>query len=151
MSDQRPRVIFCTTTATIVDFVRQGAGETDEAAILRLRPQYGTALSALPADEAQNRYEARFKTLVEEISAEAFDDGLNVLPPFAWIHRSGGQSFKISERIAGCVTAIYVELGGRYFRFNDDIRTPHEECLKRVSAFLSEQTAAPILATEGER
>lgn len=138
MTDNGPRVVFCTTTQSIIDVVRNGAGETDQQAIDRLRAEYGTALTALPAREAQQRYEARFKTPVREISAETFDDALNVLPPEDWVHARGGQSFKISERIAGSVTAIYVNLQGRYFQFDDHIRTPHEECLKRAAEFIAQ-------------
>ena len=147
MTDQRPRVIYCTATHNIIDFVRAGAGETDDMAIRRLKGQYGTALSAMPAQEAQNLYEARFKTPVEEITAEAFDDALNVLPPVGWTRSRGAQSFRISERIAGRVTAIYVEMAGRHFRFHDDIRTLHEEACERVLAFI----AATPTAQEGKR
>ncbi len=132
-----PRVIYCSTKNSIIDYVRLSVGETDDQAIRRLTPEYGTALSALSANEAHDRYEAGFKTNVREISAEEFDDALNVLPPEAWTHASGGESFKISERIAGRVTAIYVSLRGHYFRFDDDIRTPHEECLKRAADFIA--------------
>ncbi len=137
MSDTRLRVVFCTATQSIIDIVRDGAGETDQQAIDRLRAEYGTALTALPASEAQQRYEARFKSPVREVSAEDFNDALNVLPPQDWVHARGGQSFKISERIAGSVTAIYVSLQGRYFHFDDHIRTPHEECLKRAADFIA--------------
>lgn len=137
MTDQRPRVVYCTATHSIIDYVRQGAGETDDMAIARLKGEYGTALSAMPANEAQDLYEAQFKTPVEEISAEQFDDALNVLPPFAWTRTGGAQSFKISERIAGAITAVYVTIGDRYFRFQDDIHTPHSACCDRVLAFLA--------------
>jgi hypothetical protein len=45
-----------------------------------------------------------------------------------------GESFKISERLSGVITAIYVSIGQRYFTFNDDIRLPHRECCQRVLA-----------------
>lgn len=137
MSDHRPRVVYCTATHSIIDVVRQGAGETDAAAIQRLAPQYGTALTALPAAEAQDRYERQFITPIVEITEQDYDDALNVLPPYAWTHARGGASFKIPERIAGRITAIYVALQGRHFRFHDDIRTPHEECLKRAAHFIT--------------
>lgn len=140
MTIQRPRVVFCTSTGNIIDFVRDGAGETDEAAISRLKGDYGTALSVMPAEEAQTRYETRFKTPIEEISAADFDDALNVLPPVAWTRSGGAESFKMSERLAGRVTTIYVAIGGKYFRFHDDIRTPHATCCERALAFV---TAAP--------
>lgn len=137
MTDHRPRVVYCTATHNIIDFVHAGAGETDDMAITRLKGKYGTALSAMPAHEAQDLYEARFKTPVEEITADDFDYALNVLPPVGWTHSRGAQSFRISERIAGRVTAIYVEMTGRHFRFHDDIRTPHDQACERVLAFIA--------------
>lgn len=137
MTTPRPRVVFCTARQTIIDFVRDGAGESDEDAIRRLAPDYGTALTAMPAAEAQTLYEAQFKTPVQEITEEAFYAALELLPPVGWARHSGGECFRLSERIAGRVTAIYVAMHGRHFTFSDDIRTPHQECLKRVAAFIA--------------
>jgi hypothetical protein len=135
MTNTRPRVVFCSATRSIADVIHDGLGETDAEAIRRLTPEYGTALSAMPAAEAQVLYEAQFITAVREITAEDYDDALNVLPPVDWTRHSGGESFKISERIAGRITAIYVALNGHHYRFDDDIRTSHVDCLKRVADF----------------
>ena len=143
MTKDRPRIVYCTTTNRIIDFVRDGAGETDAEAISRLKGDYGTALTALPAHEAQSRYEASFKTDVREITAEAYDDALNVLPPEDWTRARGGESFKCMERIAGAITSIYVDMGNRYFTFNDHIRLPHEQCCERVRAYLTPKASTP--------
>lgn len=141
-------VIYCSATRNIIAYVRHD--ETDAAAIARLTPEYGTALSAIPAREAQNLYETSFKTPVQEITAEEFDYGLNVLPPVAWTRARGAQSFKISERIAGSVTAIYVELRGRYFRFHDDIRTPHDTACDRVVQYIASEHVVQPRAPEAK-
>lgn len=148
MTAERPTVVFCTATQSIVDYVHAGHGETEAQAIARLTPDYGTALTTMPANDAQRLYEAKFKTPVSEISLEQFEYALNVLPPVAWIHSRGAQSFKISERTAGCVTAIYVEMRGRTFTFQDDIRTPHDTCCERVAAFISENPVPTIKPEE---
>lgn len=142
MTKDRPRIVYCTATNRIIDFVRGDAGETDEQAISRLKGEYGTALTALPAHEAQARYEASFKTDVREITAEAFDDALNVLPPEDWTRARGAESFKCMERIAGAVTSIFVAMGDRYFTFNDHIRLPHDQCCERVRAYLNTPQAS---------
>lgn len=136
------RVIFCTATNRIIDYA--AAGETPEQAIARLTPEYGTSLEVLPADEAFDRYENSFKTPVSAISAADYDYALNCLPPVAWIRRAAGTSFKMSERMAGRVTAIFVEFGDRHFRFYDDIRLPHEDCLQRVADYLATATPGQI-------
>lgn len=148
MTDQRPRVVYCTATHSIIDYVRREAGETDEQAIVRLKGDYGTALTALPAQEAQARYEASFKTPVQEISAEAFDEALNVLPPEDWCRGRGAESFKCMERIAGGVTSIYVAIAHRHFTFNDHYRTPHDQCCERVVAYIAAHPAAAPEVTQ---
>lgn len=79
------------------------------------------------------RYENQFKTEPKEITRETFTEMLGMLPPVSWHHDIHGESFKMSERQAGLITAIYVRLGERFFEFHDDIRTPHAECCKRVA------------------
>jgi hypothetical protein len=132
-------VIFCTASNRIIDYLR--VNEPAEQQIARLTPEYGKKLEVLPAEEVMARYEASFKTPVVSISSEHYDYALNCLPPVAWIRRAGGETFKMSERMAGAVTAIYIANGDKYFRFYDDIRLPHEECLKRVADYLA--TATP--------
>lgn len=137
MANLTPTVVFCTATRRIIDYVHMARGETEADAIKRLMPDYGTDLTTMPADEAQDLYEASFKSPVEEITEEDFLYALNVLPPVGWVNARGAQSFKISERLAGRVTSIQVEMQGRYFRFHDDIRLSHEDCCKRVAAFIA--------------
>ena len=144
MITNRPTVVFCTATQSIIDYVYAWRGETEQEAIQRLIANYGTHLTTMPVDEAQTLYEANFKTPVEEISQVYFEYALNVLPPVAWTHARAAESFKISERTAGCITAIYVSMQDRCFRFHDDIRTPHDDCCSRVAAFIAENQKPSI-------
>lgn len=139
-----PYVVFCTATQSIIDYVHTGRGETHDAAIRRLQPNYGAALSVMPANEAQHRYEARFKTGVSEITEEDFLYALNVLPPVGWRTAHGGEVFRISERTAGVVTAIFVAMQGRFFTFHDDIRLEHDACCERVAAFIASNPSSPV-------
>lgn len=147
MTTDQPMVVFCTATQSIIDYVHAGRGETTEEAIKRLTPDYGPALTCLPVSEAQLLYELSFKTPVSEITQDDFEYALNVLPPVAWTRERGAQSFKLSEQTAGCVTAIYVEMNGRHFTFQDDIRTPHEDCRARVAAYIAKH---PVSTTKPE-
>lgn len=133
MSSTKPElVIFNTETNSLVDYVYRD--ETPEQAIIRLA-QYGTALTALPIEEAAKRHDDAYRTEPIEITEELWHYALNVLPPVSWWNTSDGESFKMVERLTGRITAIYVRLGERHFTFNDDIRMRHEECCKKV--FLS--------------
>lgn len=125
-----PAVVFCRSTHRIIDLVTPG--ESHQAAIRRLAA-YGTALTVLPLDEAATLYESRFKTEPVAISEAHFHEMLGVLPPVGWRNTASGESFKLSERTAGMITAIFVRINDRHFTFSDDIRTPHDDCCRRVA------------------
>lgn len=122
--------MFCLSSSRIIDVVKPG--ETPEAAIARLA-EYGTALTVLPLDDAALRYESQFKTEPIEIDEARWHDMLGVLPPVGWRNTAHGESFKLGEHTAGNVTAIFVRVNDRHFTFDDDFRTPHEECCRRVA------------------
>lgn len=123
--------IYCTETSSIIDTCLPGQDDP-EAKLARLRPEYGQHLIVLPFDEAWSRHETAAKTDPVEITPERYLDALNVLPPVSWRNDGPAESFKLSERLTGNITSIYVRLEDRYFSFNDDIRTPHTACVERV-------------------
>ncbi|MEQ1696164.1 MAG: hypothetical protein ABL901_10045 [Hyphomicrobiaceae bacterium] len=127
-ADNRP-CVFNTRTNSVIDYLHKG--ESNEAALVRLA-EYGPDLVVLPIDDAWQRHEDAAKSPPVEITEERWHEMLNVLPPVAWHRTSDGESFKISERTTGLITAIFVQLNGRFFEFSDSIRTPHQECCKRV-------------------
>ena len=148
-ADNRP-VAYCTTRNSIIDLLRNG--ETADAAFRRL-VEYGSTLIVLPLDEAWQRHETAFNAEPVEITESQWHDMLGVLPPVAWQRDANGESFKLSERTTGAITAIYVHLNKRYFTFSDDIRTPHAECCKRVAvspAFNGPPLGAECPADVGE-
>ena len=129
------RAIYCTDTNRIIDFVRDG--ETDEAALDRLKSDYGypVPLLVLPIAEVAQRYEDGFKSPPVEITEERWNEMLGILPPVGWKHgEPDSESFKISELTAGRITAIFVRIGKRYFEMSDRISMPHAECVTHVRA-----------------
>jgi hypothetical protein len=107
----------------------------------QIRERYPTA-QLMDIDEAyQQSASARHAKYVhgpKEITAERFEEMLNVLPPEGWKRSTGSQSFKICERMTANLTAIFCEIGGRYFELCDDARNSHEwivrECQKVIAA-----------------
>ena len=78
----------------------------------------------------------------QEIESRIFFDMLECLPPIDWRNFGGGESFKMSERITGNITAIYARIGDRYFSFNADIRSTHGAIMaiiKQSAAFKAKQ------------
>lgn len=125
--------VFCTASNRIIDFV---PNNSDGKAVLeRHAAEYGTALVVLPVDEAFARYENAFKREPVEITEDRWHEMLGVLPPVGWRTAPyNHESFKISERTAGSVTAIFVRIDDRYFELSDSITLPHLDCVARVLA-----------------
>jgi uncharacterized protein DUF1419 len=122
--------VFCIATNRIIDFLPDAGDAT--AAIAKFAPKYGTALVILPFEEAHQRFENSFRSEPVEITEERWDEMLGVLPPVGWKNDGAHESFKISERTAGSITAIFVRIGDRYFELSDTITLPHRECVERV-------------------
>ena len=122
--------LFCTTTNRVIDFIPDDSDGS--AAIAKFAIEYGSALAILPLDDAWQRYENQFKSEPVEITEERWHEMLGVLPPMAWTSDSTGESFKISERTAGSITAIFVRIRDRYFELSDTCTLPHRECISRV-------------------
>lgn len=62
------------------------------------------------------------------ISEERYIDMLEVLPPVAWYGiGSAEESFKLSERTSGNITAIFCRLDERYFEMQDSIFMKHAD------------------------
>jgi len=131
-----PNVVYCTASNRIIDLVRKA--ETETQAIARLRDEYGPDLTVLPFDEAETRFEAQFKTDPVQITEAQWWYALEVLPPEDWHRTAAGESFKMSERLAGSITGIYVALDEGYFMFNDSAELPHADCVARVRDWLQQ-------------
>lgn len=105
---------------TIIDYVEPDtgcawiSGETRD----QLAGRYGT-LAILPIEEAQALHEASCITVPEPISAETFDEQLNILPPMNWHALGNTECFQSSERYSGRVTSTFVRLGKTYWRWRD--------------------------------
>lgn len=91
-------------------------------------------------DEALERQANHWRSPPSEITWKEFDDALNVLPPVAWCNWSAAESFKISERTSGNITAIYCRIGDtapRYFHLSDSIFLKHDEIVRRCREALA--------------
>lgn len=129
MSDTDP-VVFCTRTNRIIEFVeRYGEAAT---ALSALMTEYGPDLIVLPMGDAHSRYENAFKSPPVEVSQERYWDMLEILPPVGFVNTGQEESFKLSERTAGHVTAILARIGERYFEMSDSILMKHADIIAAV-------------------
>lgn len=137
--------IFCTRTNRVIDTVLEG--QSAEEKLARHMPEYGPDLVIMDFEDAWKKHEDAFKSEPKEITKDEYWYALEVLPPVGWKGHSGAESFKMCERLTGSITAIYVQIGARYFVFNDDIRTPHDKCVDRVVSSDAFKAASAIPAS----
>ena len=91
-------------------------------------------------DEAHAIERAEFIKPVSEITAEQFDDALNVLPPCKWTMEGAYQSFHVSELVFADIANWFAKYGARYFRFDDKRSLTHREVMQRVREFIEPPT-----------
>ena len=75
-----------------------------------------------------------YKSDPVEITEAEFIRALEILPPVGWTTAKGVESFKMSERLSGMITAIYARVGKRYFSFNDTITLKADEIADRIGS-----------------
>jgi hypothetical protein len=126
----KARCVYCTRTNGLIDIIQDDA--PDDVAIARAGTEYGPDLVVIDLWEATQRQEAADKSEPVEITAERFDEMLNILPPVGWTTTGNGESFKMCERYRGRITSIFVKLNQRHFTFMDSISLPHDECCTKV-------------------
>jgi hypothetical protein len=117
------------------------SGETLE----QLQKEYpGTQLMDIDAADAMVEKAKHEKYVYGpiEITEERFTEMLEILPPVGWKRSAGSQSFKMSERMTGNLTAIFCEIGGRYFELCDDTRNSHEWIVRQCQQVIDSGKAA---------
>ena len=74
-----------------------------------------------------------YVTLPKLISAEFFDEALDVLPPLNWITTHNGTTFMMSEFDISYITAIYAKIGNKCYFFSDSYTLTHEEIIEKCN------------------
>jgi hypothetical protein len=124
--------------ANVLDIIRADGltvfgGKTLEA----IRAEYPDA-ERLTLGEAIARKDAVYRREPVEITRERYWEMLEVLFPEDWQgFGTAEESFKLSERTAGTITAIFCRLGERHFELADCFTTPHAEIVARCRAVAS--------------
>ena len=88
-------------------------------------------------DDALARQHEHWRSDPVEITYDEFQEALNVLPPEDWNTWTMTESFKMSERTSGAITAIYVRIGSepdqaRYYCFSDSFTMKHTAIVRLV-------------------
>jgi hypothetical protein len=133
-TNDNTRVFYQPGRAGIIDLAieRDGilTGAYSGESLEQTRIRYpGAEIGKLgPISEAS---EERFKHPPTEINEARFMEMLEVLPPVNWICDGESESFKLSERTYGNITAIFVRIEARYFELSDSIFLNHEQIIAK--------------------
>ena len=109
--------------------------------------EYGK-LYTMSVDAAVEVVRKHFISPPKRITEERYIEMLEVLPPFNWVRgtiQNGGiSSFKMSERTAYDITAIFVRVpvgcdGAEYFEMSNSIDMPHDDIVKIVRDFIASE------------
>lgn len=91
----------------------------------------GAALGELgPVSEAS---EAMFVSVPVEVDEARYMEMLEVLPPMHWKNQGVSESFKLSERTSGNITAIFCRIQGRYFEMQNSVFMSHEDIVRCIA------------------
>ncbi len=102
--------------------------------LAELTAEYGMGVTVGTVDEYRNLHDASYRTRPVPTCAEVYQEMLEILPPVNWVTVGGVESFRMSERLTGAITAIYARLGGTYWTFYDRIDLPPAEVAAKVRA-----------------
>jgi len=117
-------------TAELRDGVWRSTIQNED--INQIRMRYPNAELA-DFEKVYAKVEASYRTKPIEITRAEFIYALEVLPPVGWHTVKGVESFKISERYYGQMTAIYARVGKRYFTFRDAITLTAEKIADMIA------------------
>lgn len=136
-----PQVVYSLTTRSFITNMKSNGRTSAGLTIDDIRTHYPDAQVA-STQVAQAALEAAFCEEPVEVDWSIFMEKRDVLPPMGWVRRSYCESFKLSERTFGNVTAIFVRIGKQFFRMRDRETLTHDEVVARCQ----ELVVAPATA-----
>lgn len=135
INDSTP-VFYQTGKAGIIDYgiVRNGVltGAYSNETLEQMRVRYPDAILGELGPVAAAS-EDMFRSPPVEIDEDRWMEMLEVLPPVNWVCDSEGESFKLSERTSGNITAIFARIGERYFEMQDSAFMKHEQIIAKCA------------------
>jgi len=87
-------------------------------------------------DDIIETNENLYKTEPQEITKEQYWEMLECLPPVDWTRGDTFEYFKLSERISGSITGIYIKYRNKYYTFSDSIYMKRGEILNKLTQAL---------------
>lgn len=137
----RHQVFVLKTDMTPLDFVdpETGLSEINKSSLADYEQRYGAG-NVIIMDSETLRQARRAASITKpvEITADQFEEMLNILPPKNWRQGGGWESFMMVEHQTDDITGIYVHVrqgaGSRYFAFYDSCKIHVPEIQEKVLA-----------------
>lgn len=120
---------------TVIDGIR-GDGHTQcfGKSFAEVRREYPDAVVAT-FEEASERVAGKLiDAVANPITADAFNDALNMLPPVRWQQFGEVEIFACSEPLYADITTIYVRLGESHFAFSDRMGLPFADIVQKAAS-----------------
>ena len=119
----------------IIDAINPETGKTwingnTESEVLAKNPTAIKLDFETAAKDISDAMHAEYCNGPKEITKDQWFYALEVLPPVDWRGDFNTESFKMSERLCGNITAIYCRIGSKYYETNESIYTKHEDIVK---------------------
>ena len=109
----------------IIDYVHPNTGKSaiGGKSLEEIRLEYPGA-EVGNFSEVVDQQDAYWITDPQEITEERWYEMLEVLPPVRWEAGDGYETFMLSERTSGNITAIFCRIGERRFEFQGSVFMP---------------------------
>lgn len=145
------RVVYIPSRRAVHDYIApNGVTFYGRKTLAEIQFEEATDAVIVTADEGYRLMNEAFRTPVSLITAERFDEMLNILPPCRWSSVGRFEHFHVSERITGNIVSWFIrfrgDAGERFFTFDDYATLTQVELMERVLEF----TKARLAATKAE-
>ena len=119
--------------------VQRGLYSGDDLPALQARYP-GARITSL--DEYDAEHDKAWTTEPARITAERFEEMLEILPPRQRVRAGAYESFKMIERLSGSITSIFARLGDSYWSFSGHDDMPHSEIIRRCAAVRAQEAGS---------
>jgi hypothetical protein len=144
LSDDKTQCFYVEGQLTVIDLIKENGepvfGKSREDTLKRYPEAKVMSFSEAREKIDQLAKEKYLEADPVEISAERFDEMLNILPPAHWVVGDSSSSFQMVERTSGAYTTAFahttIDGTRKYFELPVVMGTKHVEIMERISKFL---------------
>mgnify|MGYP001324394886 CR=1 FL=1 len=128
-------VVYDPDNWNVLDFyMSDGRTNINRLTHAEMEAREGKVLGIGHWETVHNLREKDFISPPVEITADRWDEMLNVLPPMKWRSGGGAQTFMMCEFTYGIITTIFINRGDKYYELSDKATLTHDEIMEKLAA-----------------